>query len=248
MSAQSQNSGTNTLMGVLSRFMNSSIGMKLIMAVTGIGLWGFVLIHMLGNLQIFAGDGGEAINAYGAMLKSMGGVLWVARLSLLGIAGLHIVTGIRLASRNKKARGPKGYQTLRTQYGNPLSRFVGQNMKVSGLIILAFIIIHLLHFTTGTLVSDDIFHSADAQGRHNIFNMVTQSFSNIVWVLFYAFANLMVVGHLMHGTQSLWQTLGIKSGKWGPTLEKVGLATAVLILLCNVILLPFGVFLMGANS
>ena len=124
----------------LWRMLNSTLGKKYLMGVTGLALFGFVIGHMVGNLQIFLGP--EALNAYGAFLKSMPKFLWVARIGLLACVALHIWSAIQLSLENKAAR-PTTYAAS----GNMGVSYAARTMIWSGLIVLAFIIYHLLHFT-----------------------------------------------------------------------------------------------------
>ncbi|HEY1098009.1 MAG TPA: succinate dehydrogenase, partial [Myxococcota bacterium] len=155
---------------VVSRFLMSSVGAKVVMGLTGLALWGFVLGHILGNLQIF--QGAEPLNAYGAFLKDLahGAGIWVIRAGLLAVVVAHIFFGIRLARMNRIARGAVGYRTRKNRRTNLASL----TMAVSGLLILAFIVFHLLHFTAGT-IQPEFFHT-DAKGRHDVFDMVVQGF------------------------------------------------------------------------
>jgi succinate dehydrogenase / fumarate reductase cytochrome b subunit len=129
---------------VLQTVAGSSLGGKYLMALTGLGLIGFVLIHMLGNLQIFLGP--EALNSYAHALKSKPALLWTARLGLLTIFVAHVFMGLRLTALNRAAR-PVRYVCEDTVQASWASR----NMMLTGLVILAFIIYHLAHFTFGVV-------------------------------------------------------------------------------------------------
>ncbi|HEY4223903.1 MAG TPA: hypothetical protein VGO62_21255, partial [Myxococcota bacterium] len=124
-------------------FLRSSGGAKVIMAVTGAGLWGFVIIHLLGNLQIF--QGADAINHYGVFLRELahGAAIWVARGALLVCFVFHIFFGIRLAAKNRAARGGVGYRSKKRMRTTPAA----MSMAITGLLMLAFIIFHLCHTT-----------------------------------------------------------------------------------------------------
>src|SRR5262245_56799690 len=117
----------------------SSLGSKFLMAVTGLGLTGFVIAHMLGNFQVFSGR--EALNSYAAALKHMPGLLWTARAVLLLIFALHIVYGVKLWLANRAAR-PVLYHVKRYREASLASR----TMLVTGLVILAFVLFHLAHY------------------------------------------------------------------------------------------------------
>jgi succinate dehydrogenase / fumarate reductase cytochrome b subunit len=122
------------------RFYASSIGKKMIVALSALGLLAFLLGHLAGNLLIFSGP--DALNAYAAKLHGLGVFLWVPRLGLLGLVGVHIMATLHLAAQNRAAR-PQEYVADATLRATRSSRM----MVLSGLTILAFIIYHLLHFT-----------------------------------------------------------------------------------------------------
>jgi succinate dehydrogenase / fumarate reductase cytochrome b subunit len=129
-------------MNLFARLWHSSLGKKYMMAVTGCFLFLFVIGHLIGNLQFFLGA--EALNAYGEFLHSKPGLIWAARLGLLAIVGLHIISAIRLFAENKAAR-PVAYEGKGTTA--VAASYASRTMMMSGLIVAAFIIYHLLHFT-----------------------------------------------------------------------------------------------------
>ena len=131
-------------MNALKRIYQSSLGKKYLMAISGLLLFLFVIVHMLGNLQIYLGK--EAINAYAHFLKSNPEILWAGRIGLLVLAILHVTTALQLAAANRRAR-PVGYDDGKV-YG---ASFASQAILFSGLIVLAFIIYHLLHLTGGVI-------------------------------------------------------------------------------------------------
>jgi succinate dehydrogenase / fumarate reductase cytochrome b subunit len=134
---------------LLFRPVRSSLGSKYVMALTGLALIGFVLAHMAGNLLLFAGP--DSLNSYAAALKHRPGLLWPARLILLALFVLHVVLGVRLTWQNKLAR-PVGYVCERTVRANWASR----HMLLSGLVLLAFVVYHLAHFTLGIVKKADV--------------------------------------------------------------------------------------------
>src|SRR3954453_13926732 len=131
----------------LQRMLNSSIGLKLVMALTGVILSGFVLAHMAGNLQAF--QGAEALDAYGALLHKEPAILWTARLALLGAVGLHIWAYLLLTRKNQKARGRAVRAAKRRE-----STFASRSMRLTGPLLMAFIVFHILHLTTGSVHPD----------------------------------------------------------------------------------------------
>lgn len=207
-------------------FLKSSIGKKAVMAVTGFFLFGFVLVHMLGNLQIFLGP--EALNSYAEHLEDLPFLLWPARLFLLTTLIVHMTVGIQLAIENKNARGLVPYAVKNTVQASVASR----TMVMSGLIIFAFIVYHLLHFTWG-VTNPEFFHLTDTKGREDVYSMVVLSFRNVYISAAYIFAMAVLCLHLSHGIPSFFQSLGFNDEKWMPKLKCFGIAAAVIIFIGN---------------
>ena len=198
------------------------------MAVTGMALFLFVLLHMLGNLQVFLGW--EALNRYGAFLQGNTELLWPARIILLGLVTLHIWSAIRLSAENRAAR-PQPYAQQELVAANYASR----TMLMSGLIILAFIIFHLLHYTLQVqavnLTGKDFATLEDAKGRHDVFAMMVLGFSN-PWVsCFYIVAMFLLCLHLGHGVSAMFQSLGWKTPACGPCIDRFARGISWLIFL-----------------
>ncbi len=207
------------------QILKSSVGKKAVMAVTGVFLFGFVIAHMLGNLQIFLGQ--DALNEYAEHLEELPFLLWPARVFLLTTLIIHMATGIVLAIENKKAR-PIPYIQKATVQASAASR----TMVMSGLIIFAFIVYHLLHFTWG-VTNPEFFHLVDSKGREDVYSMVILSFQNISISAAYLFAMAVLCFHLGHGLPALFQSLGFNNEKWMPKFELSGKAAALLIFIGN---------------
>ncbi|HSO73663.1 MAG TPA: succinate dehydrogenase cytochrome b subunit [Blastocatellia bacterium] len=186
----------------LARVYRSSLGKKYIMAITGFLLFLFVIVHMLGNLQVYLGP--EPMNAYGALLKSQPGLLWAARAGLLLIAILHITSAVQLAAENRHAR-PERYDE-----GKPIATFASRTILVSGLIVFAFIIYHLMHFTFG-VTNPDFMQLEDLNSQHDVYRMVVLGFSSWWVSAFYLISMGLLCLHLSHGLSSMFQSLGIRS-------------------------------------
>lgn len=216
------------------RFAKSSIGAKLLMALSGLVLTGFVLFHMLGNLQIFLGQ--DTYNAYAAFLQGTPEILWPARLVLLSAVGVHIFSGVRLSYLNRLAR-PQAYH----QKSFVRATFTSRTMILSGSVLLAFIIYHLLHFTIGA-TDPAHFHLLDAKGRHDAYSMFIYGFQNPMVAGFYIFAMLLLGMHLSHGVSSLFQTLGISHPHLDGLIAKIGPIYALIVVSGN-ILMPIAVLL-----
>jgi succinate dehydrogenase / fumarate reductase cytochrome b subunit len=191
----------------VNQFFNSSIGRKYIVGLTGIALILFLIAHLLGNLQIFAGP--KAINDYAEFLKSVPQLVWPARAGLLLMFVLHFTFALKLYLENKAAR-PKSYAVDNTVQATVASRI----MALSGTIILMFVIGHLLHFTLG-IILPEYAELQDAQGRHDVYSMVIKGFQVTPVALFYIIALLLLWSHLSHGISSVFQSLGITHSKKG---------------------------------
>ena len=181
-------------------FGKSSIGKKSLMAVTGLMLVGFVVGHLLGNLQIFLGA--EVLNEYAMHLLELGPLLWVMRGGLLLALVVHVVVAISLTLDNRRAR-PTGYSfraSVQTTYA-------ARTMMVSGVIILAYLVYHLLHFTF-RITNPDISNLHDAAGHHDVYSMVVLSFKDPLIAGVYIVAQLLLAAHLSHGFGSMFQSLG----------------------------------------
>ncbi len=206
-----------------SRF--SVVTVKTLMAVTGAGLILFVTIHMLGNLQIYLGQ--DALNDYAKKLKSMPLLLWTARGGLLAIFSLHLGLAFYLKRINRRAR-PFQYVV-----SDPVdTTLASRTMLSSGLVIFAFVIYHLLHFTLG--ITDPAHHElTDAAGRHDVYSMVIYGFRNVYVSAGYLVAMIFLGLHLSHASWSIFQTFGLANQSSRRLLQRAGLALAALIMLGN---------------
>jgi succinate dehydrogenase / fumarate reductase cytochrome b subunit len=225
-------------MDLVRNLLGSTIGRKLVMAVTGIVLIFFVVGHLVGNLQVF--EDPDRINGYSHFLQSLGPVLWAARIFLIACVGLHIWAATVLAIEDRHARGDEPYAIKKWIQATVASRY----MRWTGYIVLAFILYHLAQFTFGyaqpgsfkenlphyTMRGD--YHilgfTAVAAGAEvlDVRSMVIRGFSNPVVAVFYIVAIGLLSLHLLHGGESLFQTLGWRNRRWERGLR------AVVTLLC----------------
>jgi len=183
-------------------FYGTSVGKKVVMAVTGFIVFGFVFVHMLGNLQIFLGP--DKLNNYAAFLKSSQAFLWAFRGTLLLAVILHILSATLLTLQSWAAR-PQGYAVRKYRE----STYAARTMRWGGPIIGLFVIYHLLHFTTG-----DLHPTAAHFDGHAVYNNVVLGFQ-VWWVAAIYIAAVSFVGlHLYHGVWSLLQTLGAAHPKY----------------------------------
>jgi succinate dehydrogenase / fumarate reductase cytochrome b subunit len=203
---------------------DTTIGKKAVVAVSGIVLYGFVIVHMLGNLQIFLGP--EQFNGYAAALKAMPAVLWGARLVLLAALLLHVVTSLSLVANSAAAR-PVGYRQLRHKRATPQSL----TMKYGGPALLFYILFHLAHFTYPGLALGHYQHSAT-----DVYANFVHGFS-VPWVTaLYVIAQVFLGLHLYHGSWSMLQTLGLSHPRFEKMKQLAPQALGLGVALGNIIM------------
>lgn len=205
----------------LVAFYESSIGKKIIVAVTGLLLIVYVLGHLLGNLQIYLSA--ERLNIYAQFLQGLGPLLWLIRIGLLAVFLIHVVATVQLTLENRRAK-PQKYAVPGYQRSTTASR----TMIVSGLIVLCFIIYHLLHFTLQT-TNPEFRELHDSAGRHDVYRMVILGFQQPLISIFYVLGLFLLTLHLSHGFASVTQTLGINNRKLEGFISTGGQTVAWLV-------------------
>ena len=237
-------------------FLQSTIGRKFLMALTGLVLVFFVLGHMLGNLQIFLGAG--AINAYAYKLHNLlpASALWSVRLFLLICIAIHVWTAITLTIDNRRAR-PQSYQKKRAIQATYSSR----TMRMSGVILLAFIIFHIAHFTVRSVPGmkynepgviskkvdasnifiptevplvkkgEAVLKNGQKVMTFNVHDMMIAGFNSKLVSLFYIVATGLLCLHLTHGVSSMFQSLGIRNSFWRVRLDRFALVYGWMVFL-----------------
>ncbi len=197
-------------------FYASMVGKKVVMGVTGLIGVGFVLLHSLGNLLVFRGP--EAINSYSHFLRSTGELLWTLRIVLVVAVILHVIATVQLTVQSRAAR-PIGYTRRESQVATIASR----TMRWGGALLLVFIVLHILHFTTGTIRPAGMFSSDD------VYANVVSSF-RVWWVtLFYVFAMVALGLHIFHGAWSSVRSLGVSPPSPQPLHRKISVLIAILV-------------------
>lgn len=200
----------------LASFYRSSIGKKMIMAVTGLILVGFVIVHMASNLMVFQGPG--KLDAYAAFLRSTGELLWIARAILLLAVILHIDAAWQLSRRSQASR-PRQYRKRVPQ----VSTWAARTMRWGGVLLLVFIVFHLLHFTFGRIHPDyPSFHHATV--THN----VLVAFTSLPVVIFYEVAMVALGFHFYHGIAAMVMSLGGSHPRYTPMVRKAATAISIL--------------------
>ena len=218
-------------MGTIKKSILSSLVKKFVMAITGFVLASFLLVHMLGNLQTLEG-GPHAINAYANFLQTLPWeFLWGFRCALAACFVLHFLMAYLLVVENNKAR-PQTYAVKK----NLASTFASRTMIYTGTIVIAFGIIHILHYTMLKLnpefkVLDWVATSGIYEGKtlHDVYAMMILGFSN-TWVsLAYIFSMVVIGFHLSHGVSSMFQSVGFRDEKWRYRLNAIAVAYCVVI-------------------
>jgi succinate dehydrogenase / fumarate reductase, cytochrome b subunit len=207
-----------------SAFYHSSVGKKMIVAITGIILILFVIGHLLGNLQIFLGP--DWINGYSQHLRDLGPILWIIRIFLFMTVVVHIYVTIRLAIDNRRAR-PKGYIDKK----HVKATFASRHMVMSGLIVLAFIIYHIAHFTVRVTDRRFALLKADPLNHYDVYSMMVYGFQNYLVSGFYVLGLWLLALHLSHGSSSFFQSLGLNNKTLTPRLAFGGRVFAWLLFL-----------------
>lgn len=216
----------NTQLTRAARFYESTIGKKAVMAVSGLILFGFLIAHMLGNLQIFLGS--QVMNHYAETLHGNPPLLWTVRTILLVSVVLHIWASLQLSMIKREAR-PIGY----VKRSNVSSSWASRSMMLSGPFIAAFVVFHLLHLTTGTIHPRFV-------ALHAYENLVNGF--QIPFAVVYIVVMILIGFHLNHGIWSLFQSLGLSHPRYTPTIKKFA-AIFSWVLIAGFISVPVAVLL-----
>jgi len=203
------------------RLLSDSIGRKAVVAVTGLFMVLFVVVHLLGNSTIFAGPDG--INAYAEKLHGLGPFVWAFRLVMLCLLGLHVIFAVLLTLENRAAN-PDKYAVKKMLKAN----FASETMIWTGLLLLSFLVYHLLQFTAR--VTPDIVLGNDAKNRVDVFTMVFTSFRITPIALVYVAAMVTLFLHLSHGIQSIFQSIGLNNDKTMPQFSVLGKVLSAIFL------------------
>ncbi len=193
----------------LIKTVGTSVGKKLLMALTGLAFCGFLSAHLAGNLTLYGGA--DAFNSYAEHLHSLGPLITVAELGLLALFLVHVLTGLVLFFQNFKAR-PQRYAVDHSAGGRTIG---SRTMPYTGVLILLFIIYHLMNF-----------HFVD-KSQTTIFSIVAGAFANPIQMLLYIAAMIVVAVHVSHGFWSLFQTFGANHPKYMPAIKMLGILFAV---------------------
>ena len=210
-----------------AKFLTSSIGKKVIMSLTGLFLISFLLVHLMGNLQlVLADDGGQSFNEY-AYFMTHNPVIKFLSYGLYAFILIHAIQGLLLAYYNRKARGAQRYAVKvdRTAGASKSAIYMGS----LGTVILVFILIHMAQFWLQMKLGNTAMVTYDEEPIKDLYSLVAAVYENIGFVIFYVVAMIFIAFHLWHGFQSAWQTLGLNHRKYTPLIQAVGYVYSVLI-------------------
>lgn len=217
----------------------SSVTKKFVMALTGLGLVGFVVVHLLGNLSLYKSDG-TSFNAYANSLANLGKLLLVAEVGLIFMFLAHILTAFAVKKSHLSAR-PTGYKVWRSKGGDTPSGLASRNMIVTGVILLAFLIFHIFQFRFGPGIEQGYATQVHGEEVRDLHRLVVETFKQPAFVGVYVFCMALLGFHLRHGFWSSLQSLGITRGN---ASKKILMASAGLgfILSVGFLLIPVWIY------
>lgn len=222
--------------------IKSTVGKKVVMAVSGILLMLFLIVHLGGNLAMFFPDGGEMFNRYAHKLESLGVLLYVAEAGLLAIFLFHIVAAFQVHWSKRQARG-EDYAVVASKGGPSRLSVASRSMLITGVILLLFIPAHIwmFKFNAGTPHPVVV---VDGEEMKDLYAVVVGAFKNPLVVFWYTAVMLLLGLHLRHGFWSALQSLGAMNPRWSPVIYTAGLIFAILVA-GGFLLLPLYFLLFG---
>jgi succinate dehydrogenase / fumarate reductase cytochrome b subunit len=228
-------------MGTLLKAFNSTVGRKAIMGLTGLGLVVFIIEHLLGNLELFFGS--ASFNGYVEWLHSFGSALTVSEFGLLALFLLHIVMAIVVTLRNRAAR-PVKYSVTRSKGAPSLSNVSSRNMIVTGLVLLAFLGLHLWQFRFGPAESLGYVTQVNGKGARDLYRLVSETFQNPLFVAIYVGVMVFLGLHIRHGFWSAFQSLGAMAPHLSKPIYLFGTLLALLLAL-GFLVIPIWLYIGG---
>ena len=210
-------------MNWFTKLLTSTLGRKLMMALTGLFLILFLAVHLAGNLQLLKHDGGEAFNVYSKFMTTNTVIKVVSYLNYACII-IHIIWAVLLTLHNRKARGPEGYAVSKNS-----SAWTSRNMGILGTFILIFLVIHLKGFWYEMHWGDIGYQTYDNVRVKDLYAVVVKAYAEPMWVLIYVVSMIFLGFHLWHGFASTFQTLGLNHLKYNQSIRFVGRAFAIIV-------------------
>ncbi|MDG2304906.1 MAG: succinate dehydrogenase cytochrome b subunit [Candidatus Binatia bacterium] len=204
----------------------SSVGKKLLTGLTGLALMGFIVTHLLGNLNLFVGS--EAFNGYTETLHQLGGLLVVAEFGLAALFLLHAISAIQVWRDKKKARSIQN--SVVASKGAPSKQTVySRTMIVTGSVLLAFVVLHVAQFRFGIFGGLDYTTTIDGKEVRDLYRLVAETFKNPLWVGGYVAVMVLLGSHLRHGFWSAFQSVGLLDPRLRPLAYSAGAVFAVVM-------------------
>ena len=229
----------------LQSILWSSVGKKIINALTGLALVIFIIVHLIGNLTLLSGDPGQ-FNSYAHFYVSMGKLLYVFELGIIALFAFHITMAIWVWFDKRRAR-PESYK-MTANAGSPSKKtWSSKNMIITGLVLFIFTTIHLLHFKYGPGVADNYVYSINGEQIRDLHRVVIEGFSNEIYVIGYAIAMILLGFHLRHGFWSAFQSLGVQHSRLVPIIYAIGILIAI-VLAAGFLLLPIYIYFAGGAA
>jgi succinate dehydrogenase / fumarate reductase, cytochrome b subunit len=210
-------------MNWFTKLLSSTLGRKLMMALTGLFLILFLVVHLIGNLQLLKEDKGEAFNVYAHFMTSNPLIKIVSYVNYATIL-IHVIWAIMLTRINAKARGPQGYAVVKNS-----SAWTSRNMGILGTLIFIFLVIHLKGFWYEMHWGGIATATYEGEEYKDLYAVVDAAYSQAWYVGIYVFSMLILAFHLWHGFASAFQTLGLNHLKYNPVIRFVGRAFAIIV-------------------
>lgn len=217
-------------MSWITGVLSSSIGKKVLVALSGLALLGFLFGHVYGNLHVFGGE--DSLSIYAQHLHEFGWLLTVAEAGIIGAFVLHIVLVVKLTIENRAARGPQGYKKPGTKRGG-FRYATSKLMLVSGLVVLTFLVVHIVDYRLERHAMEEAWHACmvslgTADACSGAVGAAVIEKLQVPWrAALYILGSLFIGWHLFHGFQSAFRSFGFNSPKWTPVLDKVGMLIGV---------------------
>lgn len=220
----------------------SSVGKKIINALTGLALVVFVIVHLIGNLKLLYGDPGP-FNHYAHFYEELGILLYIVELGLLAMFIFHIIMAVAVWLDKRRARPEKYLKTA--DAGSPSKKtWSSKNMIITGLVLFVFTVVHLKHFKYGAGVTEGYVYNEGDLVMRDLYRLVIEGFSNIYVVIAYTVAMILLGFHLRHGFWSAFQSLGVQHPRLVPLIYTVGILVAI-VLAVGFVFLPVYIYFAG---
>jgi succinate dehydrogenase / fumarate reductase cytochrome b subunit len=220
----------------------STIGKKILMALTGLALVGFVCVHLVGNLTLYIGP--HAFNLYAHKLMSMGPLVYAAEAILVGLFLIHMISAIAVTLGNWKAR-PDKYSVSGEQGHTSRMTVSSKTMIWTGIILIIFTVIHLINFKYGPGLEQGYTFDLDGENVRDLYRLVVESFGREIYVIPYVLCMVLLFSHLRHGFWSAFQSLGANHPRYMPLISALGILIAIVVGI-GFLVIPVWIYLGGA--